>query len=320
MTSKLDQLEKRVRGAVVDDAEAGIFRCHRSMFTDREFFDLEMKHIFEGNWLFLAHESQISEPGDYMTVTMGRQPVVITRDKSGELHALINACAHRGATLCRRKRGNKGTFTCPFHGWTFKNDGKLLKAKNEKTGAYPEGFKQEGSHDLTRVPRFENYKGFLFGSLSEDVMPLEEYLGETTKVIDNIVDQAPEGLEVLRGTSSYTYHGNWKLQAENGADGYHVTATHWNYAATTARRNTGESTNSTKTLDAGSWGKSGGGYWSYPNVHLCLWTWAGNPQDRPLWPRPIRVSPIFVPIAIVFAAAYRDRVAALGTRSRERPQ
>ncbi len=135
MTSTLDQIEARVRGAVVDDAENGIFRCHRSMFTDPDFFDLEMKHIFEGNWLFMAHESQIPEPGDYFTLTMGRQPVFITRDKDGELHALINACAHRGATLCRRKRGNKGTFTCPFHGWTFKNDGRLLKAKNEKTGA-----------------------------------------------------------------------------------------------------------------------------------------------------------------------------------------
>ena len=98
-----------------------------------------------------------------------------------------------------------------------------------------------------------------------------------------LVDQSPEGLEVLRGSSTYTYDGNWKVQAENGADGYHVTATHWNYAATTSRRNTGESKNDTKALDAGGWGKSGGGYWSYPNGHLCLWTWAANPQDRPLW-------------------------------------
>ncbi len=101
-----------------------------------------------------------------------------------------------------------------------------------------------------------------------------------------LVDQSPDGLEVLRGSSTYTYDGNWKVQAENGgADGYHVTATHWNYAATTSRRSTGgESTNDTKALDAGSWGKSGGGYWSYPpHGHLCLWTWAGNPQDRPLW-------------------------------------
>jgi benzoate/toluate 1,2-dioxygenase alpha subunit len=100
-----------------------------------------------------------------------------------------------------------------------------------------------------------------------------------------LVDQSPEGLEVLRGSSTYTYDGNWKVQAENGADGYHVTATHWNYAATTSRRSTGASKNTTKALDAGGWGKSGGGYWSFPHGHLCLWTWAANPQDRPLWDR-----------------------------------
>ncbi|MFX7879339.1 benzoate 1,2-dioxygenase large subunit, partial [Acinetobacter baumannii] len=76
--------------------------------------------------------------------------------------------------------------------------------------------------DLTRVARFQNYRGFLFGSLSEDVLPLEEYLGETRVIIDQIVDQAPNGLEVLRGNSSYLYDGNWKMQMENGCDGYHV--------------------------------------------------------------------------------------------------
>ncbi|KAA0009738.1 Rieske 2Fe-2S domain-containing protein [Billgrantia pellis] len=287
MTAQLDRLEKRVRGAVVDDAENGIFRCHRSMFTDPAFFELEMKHIFEGNWLFLAHESQIAEPGDYMTVTMGRQPVIITRDKQGELHALINACAHRGATLCRKKRGNKGTFTCPFHGWSFKNDGKLLKAKNEKTGAYPEGFKQEGSHDLKRVARFESYRGFLFGSLSADVAPLTEYLGETTKIIDNIVDQAPEGIEILRGTSSYTFNGNWKLGAENGADGYHVSTVHWNYASTMERRN--YDAGGTKAVDANGWSKSMGGFYSYENGHMMLWTRLLNPEVRPVYSQRERI-------------------------------
>jgi benzoate/toluate 1,2-dioxygenase alpha subunit len=95
------------------------------------------------------------------------------------------------------------------------------------------------------------------------------------------VDQSPEGLEVLRGSSTYTYDGNWKVQAENGADGYHVSATHWNYAATTARRGTGESSNETKAMDAGTWGKQGGGYYSFEHGHLLLWMWWGNPQDRP---------------------------------------
>ena len=149
--------------------------------------------------------------------------------------------------------------------------------KDPDGAGYPATFNVDGSHDLTKVARFESYRGFLFGSLNPDVRAADEHLGDTTKVIDMLVDQSPEGLEVLRGSSTYTYDGNWKVQAENGADGYHVTATHWNYAATTSRRSTGESKNDTKALDAGSWGKSGGGYWSYPNGHLCLWTWAGQP-------------------------------------------
>ena len=185
--------------------------------------------------------------------------------------------------ICRRKTDNRMTLTCPFHGWTFRNDGTLLKVKDPDGAGYPATFDVDGSHNMTKVARFDSYRGFLFGSINDDVLPLDEHLGDTTKVIDMLVDQSPDGLEVLRGSSTYTYDGNWKVQAENGADGYHVTATHWNYAATTSRRGTGESKNDTKALDAGGWGKSGGGYWSYPHGHLCLWTWAANPQDRPLW-------------------------------------
>ena len=285
MTTRLESLEGTLSNAIQDIPEEGIIRANRTIFTDEDLFELEMKYIFEGNWVYLAHESQIPEIGDYFTTTIGRQPVVITRDKEGELNCLINACSHRGAMLCRRKTDNRKTLTCPFHGWTFSNNGKLLKVKDPRGAGYPEQFNTEGSHDLRRVARFESYRGFLFGSLNPDVPPIEEHLGDTTTIIDMLVDQSPDGLEVLRGASTYTYDGNWKVQAENGADGYHVTATHWNYAATTSRRNTGDSGNTTKTLDAGQWGKSGGGYWSYPNGHLCLWTWAGNPQDRPLWDR-----------------------------------
>ena len=272
-----------VAGLIEEDPANGVYRANRVMFTDEELFELEMKHIFEGNWVYLAHESQMANPGDYFTTYIGRQPVVITRDKAGELHCLINACAHRGAMLCRRKTDNRMTLTCPFHGWTFKNDGTLLKVKDPDDAGYPEQFDTNGSHNLTKVSRFESYRGFLFGSLNPDVVSLEEHLGDAVKIIDMLVDQSPEGLEVLRGASTYTYDGNWKVQAENGADGYHVSATHWNYAATTSRRSSGESTNTTKALDAGQWGKAGGGYWSFPHGHLALWTWAGNPQDRPLW-------------------------------------
>jgi benzoate/toluate 1,2-dioxygenase subunit alpha len=281
----IDELRTKVDDALDIDAARGVYRGRRDAYTDPDIFELEMRHIFEGNWIYLAHESQLPNNGDYLTVNMGRQPVVLTRDRNGGLNALINACSHKGAMLCRRKKDNRATFTCPFHGWTFNNAGKLLKVKDPRGAGYPETFKTDGSHDLTRVPKFESYRGFLFGSLNPDVPELKDHLGGAAKIIDMIADQSPEGVEVLRGSSTYTYDGNWKVQAENGADGYHVSAVHWNYAATTSRRSTGESKNTTKALDAGGWGKSGGGYWSYPNGHLCLWTWAANPEDRPLWDR-----------------------------------
>ncbi|MGE7419003.1 SRPBCC family protein, partial [Methylobacterium tarhaniae] len=180
---------------------------------------------------------------------------------------------------------NKATFTCPFHGWTFSNGGKLLKVKDPEGAGYPESFNRDGSHDLTKVARFENYRGFLFGSLNPDVKPLTEHLGQATRIIDMIVDQSPDGLEVLRGSSTYVFDGNWKLQTENGADGYHVSATHWNYAATTSRRKESHVVDKTRAMDAGGWAKQGGGFYSFEHGHLLLWTTWANPEDRPNWDR-----------------------------------
>jgi benzoate/toluate 1,2-dioxygenase alpha subunit len=182
MSEALERIRATLTDALVEGPERGVYRAKRSIFTDPELFELEMTHIFEGNWIYLAHESQIPEAGDYFTTHIGRQPVVITRDKQGRLNALLNACSHRGAMLCRRKRDNRTTLTCPFHGWTFSNNGKLLKVKDQRDAGYPEQFNTDGSHDLTRVARFESYRGFLFGSLNPEVKPLAEHLGEATKI------------------------------------------------------------------------------------------------------------------------------------------
>ena len=280
-SAALDGVEHRLAGMLVEDKDQHVYKLNRAAFTDAELFDLEMAHIFEGNWIYLAHESQIPNVNDYLTTQIGRQPIVITRNKAGELNAIINACSHRGATLCRHKKGNKANFTCTFHGWTFNNSGKLLKVKDASEAGYPESFNKDGCHDLKKVARFESYRGFLFGSLNPDVQPLTEFLGESTKIIDMIVDQSPDGLEVLRGSSTYTFDGNWKLQAENGADGYHVSSVHWNYAATTNHRKQSEAGDQIKAMDAGSWAKQGGGFYSFEHGHMLLWTRWANPEDRP---------------------------------------
>ena len=281
----LDAIQTTLDTAVEDNAETGLFRCKRNIFTDPELFEMEMKYIFEGNWIYLAHESQVPNKNDYFTTFMGRQPIFIARNKAGELNAFINACSHRGAMLCRHKKGNKAAYTCPFHGWTFSNSGKLLKVKDADGAGYPDSFNKDGSHDLTKVARFESYRGFLFGSLNADVLPLREHLGEAAKIIDMIVDQSPDGLEVVRGASSYVFDGNWKLQTENGADGYHVSATHWNYAATTSRRKDAAQVDNVRAMSAGGWAKQGGGFYSFEHGHLLLWTNWSNPEDRPNWDR-----------------------------------
>ena len=104
-----------VTGCLDFRPEDRIFRVARSMFTEPELFDLEMEMIFEKNWIYACHESEISQKHDYVTMQAGRQPMIITRDGEGQLNALINACQHRGTTLTRVGKGNQSTFTCPFH-------------------------------------------------------------------------------------------------------------------------------------------------------------------------------------------------------------
>jgi benzoate/toluate 1,2-dioxygenase subunit alpha len=113
------------------------------------------------------------------------------------------------------------------------------------------------------------------------VKPLAEHLGEAAKFIDMMVDQAPHGLEVLRGSSSYIYDGNWKLQAENGADGYHVSSVHWNYIATTSRRNA--ESDDIKATDVSKMSKQKGGYYSFENGHMVVWSRWADPTTRPAY-------------------------------------
>ncbi len=154
--------------------------------------------------------------------------------------ALVNACAHRGAMLCRRKQGNKGSIHLPLPRLDVQQRRQAAQGKGPaKTGAYPDSFNCDGSHDLKRLARFENYRGFLFGSLKADVVPLvSDYLGETRRRSSTRSStRLLEAWKCCAAASSYVYDGNWKLQIENGADGYHVSSVHWNYSATMGRRN-----------------------------------------------------------------------------------
>ncbi len=208
--------------------EPGRFRVSSDVYVDVDVFTLELSRIFERTWVFVAHESAVPEPGDYCTGVVGRQPVIVSRADDGQLHVLYNRCAHRGAVVCREERGHASTFRCPYHGWMYRNDGSLLGAA-QRSG-YPKDFESWGLR-LAAVPRVESYRGLVFVNLSPDAEPLLERLASVRRYIDAWCDRAPDGQVTLPiGTHRYEYPGNWKLQVENGVDGYHGNYVHESFA------------------------------------------------------------------------------------------
>jgi benzoate/toluate 1,2-dioxygenase alpha subunit len=264
--------------------EDGLRAVDRRIFVDPEMFELEQRQIWEKVWVYVAHESQLPKPKDYITGWIGRAPIVINRDKTGKLNAFVNICSHRGATLCRTSKGNASTFVCSFHGWAYDGQGKLLAAMNEEGAGYPESF-DKSKRGLTRV-RLENYRGFLFATLNKDAEPLTDYLAEAKTFIDIVVEQSPQGIEVLKGRSVYTYEGNWKLQAENGVDGYHVDSVHANYVQMIKNRaKINAEGKALKVMAVGDFNRFRGGYYDLGNGHTMLWSSVSNPQDRPIYGR-----------------------------------
>jgi anthranilate 1,2-dioxygenase (deaminating, decarboxylating) large subunit len=266
-------------------SEEGIYRIGREMFTEPQLFELEMELIFEKNWIYACHESEIPKPNDFITMRAGRQPMIISRDSTGQLNAMINACEHRGATLTRMSKGNLSTFTCPFHAWCYKSDGRLVKVK--APDEYCEDF-DKSTRGLKKA-RIASYRGFVFISLDiNGTDTLGDYLGDARIFFDMMVEQSPTGeLEVLPGKSTYSYEGNWKLQNENGLDGYHVSTVHYNYVATVQHRqeaNAQKGTN-TSTLDYSKLGagdsETDDGWFSFQNGHSVLFSDMPNPSVRP---------------------------------------
>jgi phenylpropionate dioxygenase-like ring-hydroxylating dioxygenase large terminal subunit len=198
-------------------------RVHRSLYTDRDVFAQEMERVFGGTWTYLAHESEIPQPHDFVRRRLGLRPVVVTRDKDGQVHGLLNRCTHRGATVCRVDSGSAKRFVCPYHNWTFDSTGKLVGVPMRR--GYGPGF-DPSTLDLGRL-RVESYRGFVFGALDAALPPLEEHLGHAARLIDQWIDRWPGGEIVVRhGQHRLTYRGNWKFALDNSADGYHPGFSH----------------------------------------------------------------------------------------------
>lgn len=200
-------------------------RVHGRLYTDPQIFEEELERIWYREWIFIGHESEVPEVGDYRTGYIGKQPIIITRGRDGNVHVVLNRCTHRGNTLCQTRRGNARTFTCSYHGWTYTCEGDLQGILFRED--YPPDFRRE-DHGLFKVPRVESRRGFLFASLSATGKSLDEHLGPGVLAnIHRFCDLSPTGeITMNHGVYQMRIEANWKMWMENSSDSYHVYQTH----------------------------------------------------------------------------------------------
>ena len=198
-------------------------RVHSSLYSDEEIFQDEMERLWYNGWVYVGHVSEVPEKNDFVTKSIGPTPVILVRDRDGEIRLLLNKCPHRGNQLCAYEKGNRKTFTCPYHAWSFSNAGDLIGV------AFPDGYENfdKSEFGLGKVPRIGVYRGFVFGSFAEDGPSLEEHLGGAKASLDQLLENSPEGeIEITAGFLQHRTQANWKFMLENETDGYHPAFVH----------------------------------------------------------------------------------------------
>ena len=198
--------------AIHEDRSRGIFRVKRRVFTDPAVLEHEWRALFARCWLYAAHESELATPGSFVSRTVGGRPLLLNRDRNGQLHAFFNSCRHRGALVCREERGRARNFTCPYHGWVYGLDGSLMHVPDEE--GFPGLNKRE--RGLVEVKAVDMH-GMVFvtqdGSAEPDpaLKALPPLLGDRM---------------VLAATDEREIPANWKIFAEGFLEGYHIRSTH----------------------------------------------------------------------------------------------
>ncbi len=196
-------------------------RVHGSLYTEPYVFEDELDKIFSRGWVFVAHDSELPNPGDYITRTVGRQHYLVVRGRDNAVNVFINRCQHRGNLVCNTAAGNARHFTCPYHGWTFGLNGELQDVPHAT------GFQKDWAKLGLEVPRSGSYRGFVFASAAPDGITLDEHLGRAKELIDRACDLSPNGrLRLSAGWVRHQYSANWKMLPENDTDGYHVGFAH----------------------------------------------------------------------------------------------
>ncbi|HXP03417.1 MAG TPA: Rieske 2Fe-2S domain-containing protein [Stellaceae bacterium] len=204
----------------------GNSRIPYRVFSDEDIYQAELDKLFLGpTWQFLVMDNELPNLGDYKTTFLGETPIIVSRGEDGEIHAMVNRCAHRGNLVCLKRQGNESLLTCVYHSWSYDLQGNLKSVAFRRgiagKGGMPEDFRLE-DHGLRKL-RTDHFAGLVFGTLSPEVPPLAEYIGN---LIGARVGRVLYGKPKILGTTSQILHNNWKLYVENVRDTYHATLLH----------------------------------------------------------------------------------------------
>ncbi len=212
------------QGPVLGDVRRGMIPAH--IYNDSELYALEKERLFARSWLFIAHESEVPQPGDYVVRRVLDDSFIISRGSSGQVRAMFNMCLHRGMQICRAEMGNASHFRCPYHGWSYRSDGRLVGLPFHQDAYGGEGGFSRKGQTLLPAPSLDTYNGLIFISLDPEAPPLREFLGDFAFYLDYYTKQSASGIE-LHGPQRWRVKANWKIGAENFAgDMYHTPQTH----------------------------------------------------------------------------------------------
>ena len=192
------------------------------IFSDPDIYQEELEKIFGRAWLMIGHESLVPRVNDFFHTYMGEDPVILTRDDKGKIHAFLNMCRHRGNRIVRADIGNAKNFMCTYHGWTFSNEGKLVSVPGLQEAYY-------GELDVENLglveARVATYADLIFATWAEDAPSLEAYLGDARWYLDPSFNRLDSGT-VAYGPMKWMEPSNWKTSVDNCSDNYHVPVSH----------------------------------------------------------------------------------------------
>jgi nitrite reductase/ring-hydroxylating ferredoxin subunit len=195
------------------------------VLSDPEIYELEMERVFGRTWNLLGHESEIPKSGDFVVRDIGSDSVIVTRDKSGEIHVLLNVCSHRGMRVSTLDAGNTQIHTCIYHGWAFRPNGSFLGAPVEKECMHGKIMTKEQLG--LKKARVTLYGGLIFATWNVEGPSFEEFLGDAKWYYDILFNRTDGGIEVLGPPQRFSVRANWKTAGEqSAADGYHTLTLH----------------------------------------------------------------------------------------------